>query len=80
MAANKLAKFTLDEQQAAVENSIISGWTGVFPESARKGGFKTAEQKNNDLEKVLFGDDEPMRDIFAVKSTSNVIDGEFNEK
>ena len=82
MAANKLAKFTLDEQQAAVENSIISGWTGIFPESAKNNNFKTAEQKNNDLSEKLFGDDSVVPNIFDVISdkSNNVIDGEFNEK
>lgn len=36
MAMNKLARFSHDEQQAAVDQSIENGWTGLFPEKQRE--------------------------------------------
>ena len=69
LAANKLAKFSKEDQQIAVEESIVSGWTGIFPKENNGTKSRNAEEKNNETESRLFGSD-----------NGQTIEGEWHER
>ena len=51
-SANVLARYPIDEQQRMVDNSIISGWTGLFEPKQNKPAMSSSHRQfssNDDL-------------------------------